>query len=217
MIDFTKSPIMKTLYRPVGLAELALIFDTQMRAFPPRLPEQPIFYPVLNREYAIQIARNWNAPSKQSGFSGFVTQFSVDSHYLEQFPVQTVGSSIHKELWVPAEQLTEFNGEIRGNICMTDAFFCDDYTGFIPLDFGLAHRTAVEQFVCLSATLGYSGMDFICEISANHKAIYLNFPFWLSFNFSHHGILLPQRDRVLDAIREYWYPRFSLLPLYELC
>ncbi len=46
-----------TLYRPVGPAELDLIEATGWRKFPPRLPEQPIFYPVLNEEYAAQIAQ----------------------------------------------------------------------------------------------------------------------------------------------------------------
>jgi len=35
-----------TLFRPVGLHELALIWDKGMREYPPRLPHQPIFYPV---------------------------------------------------------------------------------------------------------------------------------------------------------------------------
>ncbi len=41
-----------SLSHPVDLEELLLIGDAEMRAFPPRLPEQPIFYPVLNEEYA---------------------------------------------------------------------------------------------------------------------------------------------------------------------
>lgn len=206
---------MTTLYRPVGLAELALMFDTQMRAFPPRLPEQPIFYPVLNRDYAIQIARDWNASSEQSGFSGFVTVFSIDSQYLEQFPVQTVGGSVHQELWVPAERLAEFNHEIRDRIGVTDVFFSDAYTGFIPSKFGLAGKTATEQLVCMAATFDYSGMDFICETAANNKAIYLNFPFWLSRDFSSHGVLLSQRDRVLDAMRQLWCQRFPQISLFD--
>ena len=47
-----------TLWRPVGEAELQLIEASHWRAFPPRLPDQPIFYPVLNEDYAIQIARH---------------------------------------------------------------------------------------------------------------------------------------------------------------
>jgi len=51
-----------TLWRPVGPAELALVRASGMRAFPPRLPEQPIFYPVLSEEYAIKIARDGTHP-----------------------------------------------------------------------------------------------------------------------------------------------------------
>ncbi|MDQ3711150.1 MAG: hypothetical protein M3388_02900 [Acidobacteriota bacterium] len=36
------------LYRPVGLKELELIYDSGFSEFPPRLPHQPFFYPVLN-------------------------------------------------------------------------------------------------------------------------------------------------------------------------
>jgi hypothetical protein len=46
------------LYRPVGPKELKLIESSDYREFPPRLPEQPIFYPVLNEEYAAAIARD---------------------------------------------------------------------------------------------------------------------------------------------------------------
>lgn len=102
-----------TLFRPVGPKELELIADSHWRAFPPRLPEQPIFYPVMNEEYAIQIARDWNA--KASG-SGFVTRFSVHAAFLSRYSVQTVGTSLHQELWVPAEELEEFNRHIVGLI-----------------------------------------------------------------------------------------------------
>jgi hypothetical protein len=102
-----------TLFRPVGPKELALIEASGWRQFPPRLPEQPIFYPVLNEEYATQIARDWNV--KASG-AGFVTRFEVEAEYLQRFPVQTVGGSVHQELWVPAEELEEFNRHIVGLI-----------------------------------------------------------------------------------------------------
>ena len=49
------------LYRPVGTKELSLIAESGYTRFPPRLPEQPIFYPVLNKEYAVEIASGWNA------------------------------------------------------------------------------------------------------------------------------------------------------------
>jgi hypothetical protein len=101
------------LYRPVGPKELELIRASGMKAFPPRLPEQPIFYPVLSEEYAVRIARDWNVPD--SG-SGYVTRFAVEAEYARRFPVKTVGASNHQELWVPAEELSEFNRHIAGDI-----------------------------------------------------------------------------------------------------
>lgn len=102
-----------TLYRPVGPKELALIEASGWREFPPRLPEQPIFYPVLNEEYATQIARDWNV--KESG-SGFVTRFEVEESFIRRYPVQTVGAAVHQELWIPAEELAEMNRHIVGQI-----------------------------------------------------------------------------------------------------
>ena len=69
-----------TLWRPVSPRELELIRKSGMRAFPPRLPEQPIFYPVLSEEYAVKIARDWNVPA--SG-SGYVTRFEVRRDFLD--------------------------------------------------------------------------------------------------------------------------------------
>ena len=108
-----------TLYRPVGPKELALIEQSGWTAFPPRLPEQPIFYPVTNEQYAVQIARDWNV--RASG-SGFVTRFTVDAEYVAQFPRKIVGEKIHEELWVPAEQLNEFNSKIIGKIEVIHSF-----------------------------------------------------------------------------------------------
>lgn len=102
-----------TLYRPVGPKELALVAASGYREFPPRLPGQPIFYPILNEEYAQQIARDWNL--KDSG-SGFVTRFSLRKEFAAKYPVQKVGSSIHQELWIPAEDLAEMNRNIVGLI-----------------------------------------------------------------------------------------------------
>ncbi len=108
-----------TLFRPVGPKELALIEASGWREFPPRLPEQPIFYPVTNEEYAIQIARDWNV--KADG-SGFVTRFRVDAAYATRFPKKVVGSSIHEELWVPADELSEFNSKVIGEIEVIHSF-----------------------------------------------------------------------------------------------
>jgi len=103
------------LFRPVGSEELELIRQANFTAFPPRLPEQPIFYPVLNEEYAAQIARDWNSKHNADKV-GYVTRFSVRNDYLKKYEIQTVGSSIHQEYWIPAEDLDEFNRNIIGPI-----------------------------------------------------------------------------------------------------
>jgi hypothetical protein len=108
-----------TLYRPVGPAELELIRRSGFRSFPPRLPEQQIFYPVTNQEYATQIARDWNV--KADG-AGYVTRFQVLTSYLSRFPIQTVGSSVHTEYWIPAEDLAEFNSNLVGLIEVIEQF-----------------------------------------------------------------------------------------------
>jgi hypothetical protein len=105
-----------TLYRPVGPKELALIRASGFRAFPPRLPEQPIFYPVLNEAYATQIARDWNSKNAQNGNARFVTRFEVRAAFLAGYKVETVGSRTHQEYWIPAEELDAFNASIVGVI-----------------------------------------------------------------------------------------------------
>lgn len=104
------------LFRPVGQKELDLIVESGYTAFPPRLPYQPIFYPVLTEEYAVQIARDWNTKDKASDYVGYVTRFSVKNEFLDKYEVQTVGSSSHQEYWIPAEDLPEFNSNIVGKI-----------------------------------------------------------------------------------------------------
>jgi hypothetical protein len=101
------------LYRPVGPQELELIAATGWKRFPPRLPEQPIFYPVDNEEYARQIARDWNV---QSSGSGYVLRLSLPASFMEQYPVRQVGAAVHREYWIPAEDLEKMNDSIVGTI-----------------------------------------------------------------------------------------------------
>lgn len=113
------SPETVVLFRPVGPAELERIEAAGWREFPPRLPGQPIFYPVLDEEYAVQIARDWNVP--ESG-EGHVTRFAVEAGFASRYPVRTVGGARHRELWVPAEELEEFNRHIVGTIEVVASF-----------------------------------------------------------------------------------------------
>lgn len=104
------------LFRPVGQKELDLIEATGWTAFPARLDWQPIFYPVLNEEYASFIAREWNTKDEASGYIGYVLRFAVKTDYLSRFEVQKVGGSTAFEYWIPAEQLSEFNSNLVGKI-----------------------------------------------------------------------------------------------------
>lgn len=101
------------MYRPTGPEELALVKATGYKRWPPRLPDQPIFYPVTNEQYAAEIAEQWNV--KASG-SGYVTRFSVRKSFMDHYEVQCVGGSYHTEWWVPAEDLAALNDNIVGEI-----------------------------------------------------------------------------------------------------
>jgi hypothetical protein len=101
------------LFRPVGPAELALLEANGFSRWPPRLPEQPIFYPVTNFEYAAEIASKWNVA--ESG-TGFVTRFHVRTEFMERFDVHCVGAAHHTEWWILAELLEELNDNIVGRV-----------------------------------------------------------------------------------------------------
>ena len=104
------------LYRPAGEQERILIAKSGYTRFPPRLPHQPIFYPVLHERYALEIASRWNTKDPNSGFIGYVTRFSVDDDFIKRYEIHTVGRRYHQELWVPAGELEEFNRHILGKI-----------------------------------------------------------------------------------------------------
>ena len=106
-------PEVVTLWRPTGPEEMELVRASGLRRWPPRLAEQPIFYPVLNEQYATKIARDWNVPA--SGV-GYVTRFDVEAEYLSQFPVRQAGGRDILEYWIPADRLEEVNDHIVGHI-----------------------------------------------------------------------------------------------------
>lgn len=102
-----------TMFRPTGPEELELVKKADYKRWPPRLPEQPIFYPVTNEEYAREIAERWNV--KDSG-KGFVTKFAVRKSFMDKYEIQKVGSRHHTEWWIPAEDLDALNDNIVGTI-----------------------------------------------------------------------------------------------------
>ena len=120
-----------TLYRPVGLKELELVAASGWREWPPRLEGQPIFYPVLTEDYARRICVDWNTKDEFSGHCGFVTRFEIDDAFAARYPVQLAGGRACPELWVPVEELAEFNRHIVGTITVTESVYGDAFAGEI--------------------------------------------------------------------------------------
>ena len=114
-----------TMYRPVGKNELALIEESDFTAYPPRLPDQPIFYPVLNEGYARQIAKTWNSRLNDDK-EGYVTRFKVKKSVSDKYQPEIVGGKEHEEIWVPAEELADFNAAIVDKIEVIAKFANDE-------------------------------------------------------------------------------------------
>src|SRR5262249_50767043 len=123
---------------------------------------------------------------------------------LSNFEPHVVGTGMHIEYWIPAEQLPSFNQAMTDAITVEDAFFGPKFVGYMPQTYGLRGKGAVEQFVVLAGTWDYSRMDFVCEVSANRKAVYLNSWFWAQRDFSGVGIDSEQKRKVMDRLREAW-------------
>ncbi|MBS1721261.1 MAG: hypothetical protein JST35_12520 [Armatimonadetes bacterium] len=101
-----------TLFRPCNQAEWDLVVASGCKRWPPRLPIQPIFYPVTNLRYAQEV-NAWNV--NEYG-SGYVTKFEVEKAFMDRYEIKTVGASHNTEWWIPAEDLEELNDHIVGLI-----------------------------------------------------------------------------------------------------
>lgn len=191
------------LWRPTGINELKLIYESGMRSFPARLIDQPIFYPVTNHEYASQIARDWN--TKNAGLSGYVLMFALSDHFAECFEKRIVGASTHEELWVPAEMLPELNSHIEHPIDLSCAFFSPDFVGLTmpALSFGGLHEafhsgTAHTQ---LHALIELNEQGKLAEaVRLYNTTIFLTHPFWITMDYT---------DEFLTEVRKIWSTQFS--------
>lgn len=106
-----------TLYRPVGPIELELIEKLDWKRFPPRLEEQPFFYPVTNIEYAKEISF-WN---KNNYGIGYILEFKILETYILKYKIRCVGiPGLHEEYWIPANELEDFNDNIIDDIKIID-------------------------------------------------------------------------------------------------
>lgn len=200
------------LFRPTGLHEMRLILQNELSAWPPRLPEQPIFYPVLNLPYATQIARDWNTRSEAQ--AGYVTRFQLDDAYASRFERHVVGGRLHEELWVPAEDLEELNRHLQGPIQVACAFFGARFQGILPSTGGLRGKDAREQLAVLAEQHKYSFQDFHGEVTMNRDAVFLHLPFWEQLDASTLALTTP-KDELLATVRRIWTGAFPTLPLPE--
>ena len=79
----------------------------------------PLVYSVLNRAPAqLRPPRtgDWNSTREDAEFSDYVTRFEIDHEFAARYDVELAGGEAHQELWVPAEELAEFNRHIVGKI-----------------------------------------------------------------------------------------------------
>ncbi|MFR7591292.1 MAG: hypothetical protein ACLUVC_07615 [Longibaculum sp.] len=168
------------LYRPVGLYEMKKILETDCKAFPPRQKEQPYFYPVLNKSYAKEIAF-WNVKDKNSGYVGFITEFDVEDSYIEKYDVHCVGNETHLELWIPAEDLYNFNKNIINQIKIVDVYYGDDYKGLPPRGVsGFKETDVYKQIELLQNIIKYNEFDFYGTVLVEWELLNLNLLFWKS-------------------------------------
>ena len=118
------------LFRPVGLRELELIAASGWREYPPQFTWQPIFYPVVTRDYALAIVTQWNSKESEAGYCGFVTAFDLDDEFAARYPVQQLGGGpVYRELWIPAAELPELNAHIHGPIRVVESVYGPGFHG----------------------------------------------------------------------------------------
>ena len=115
-INIVKGEMITTLYRPVNQAELDLIQNSNWEKFPARLPEQPIFYPVTNEAYAVQITTEWNVPAYGVGY---VVEFDLPTKWLAKYNVENVGGEIHNEVLDSCRRVSRNECTDRRNLTKT--------------------------------------------------------------------------------------------------
>jgi hypothetical protein len=102
-----------TLYKPVSQKELDLIKKSGWKAFPLELKEQPFFYPLMKDAYSAQISKECTTPAYSIGY---ITRFEIDVEFVSRYKVRHIGPSRQQELWIPPEELNEFNQHLSGVI-----------------------------------------------------------------------------------------------------
>jgi len=108
------APEVVTLWRPVGPEELKLIEETDWKAFPPRLSEQPIFYPVTTEEYAEKMratGMSGRADRAMSHGSKFVRTTWTNTRSSSQVAKRTRNTGFQPRSW--ASSMTRLSVELK--------------------------------------------------------------------------------------------------------
>ncbi len=58
----------------------------------------------------------------ETAVSDTYSSFEVETEFLAQYRVQTAGARVHREYWIPAEDMAEFNRHIVGPIEVISEF-----------------------------------------------------------------------------------------------
>jgi hypothetical protein len=186
------------LYRPVGLEELCLIYQADMRAFPSLLPQQPDFCAVLGEQDATEVARRLSTETDSR--AGFVTRFSLDDPATRDAEQRIVDD----EFELPAEELDELNAHLADHIQVVATFFGEGYVGPVTDALALGGKNATEQFLALLAGVGDSGFYIASNLHRSGEAIFVNFFFWEQHDFTPQRIAPARRDRLLDDLKRVW-------------
>ena len=197
------------LYRPVGLQELQKILNFNSEKFPGRQVWQPILYIVENYGYAKQIAKGWNLEDENSGFSGYILEFTISDDYIKNYELKQVGDKTHLEYWIPAEDTENFNKNIIGKIKIINAFYGERYKGLSFDKTVLEGKMPDRQFCELVFLMENSYEDFEKIIKMNKFPVILNLIFWMRTDFSTFNIneakkqsLIFEIEKILSSVSE---------------
>ena len=112
------SDVTTALWRPMGQQELRLVREAGGRRWPALRSHQTHFFPMLDEDFAIRAAQNWNL----FGPVRYVARFHVETGFLGRYSTRSFGGSATPMLWVAAEELDEFNAHIVGSIEVVHEF-----------------------------------------------------------------------------------------------
>lgn len=193
------------LYRPVGLYEMSKILDLKGEEFPKEFFNHSLCRVIVNLDYALKVARDWNAKDRNSGYAGFVIEFEVNKSFIDNYTVQCVGKNNGLEYLIPANQISIFNYNIKGKIKIQDAFFGDDYIGINPLAVtGFKEKSPLKQIELLERIRNYNSLDFSGTIYVEWKIMNLNLLYWKKQKNKNEE-LLENIEKLLLLNKRYYY------------